>query len=135
MWCCERSWRGKDENEDAGERGEMPEEQLEEEEGRVLGTLESRPLRNVGVGGAFSRYVCFLSDSGARSSTAWVNMGRRDWRFGNRGEGMCLPPRGCVPRVTGSLEGGQEGGHNWRQHSRGWRRRGEGEAPPVVCDF
>lgn len=131
MWCCERSWRGQDENEDAGERGEMPEEQLEEEEGRVLGTVESRPSRNVGVGGAFSRYFCFLSDSEARSSTAWVNMGRRDWRFGNRGEGMCLPPRGCVHEalrgdsraatIGASIPGGEGGG--------------EGEAPPVVCDF
>lgn len=68
----------------------MPEEQLEEEEGWGLGhrgvwALEER-------GRWWSLFSCFPSDSEARSSMAWVNMGRRDWRLGSRGEGMCLPP-------------------------------------------
>lgn len=52
----------------------------------------------------------------ARSLMVWVKMGRRDWRFGDRGEGMCLPPQGCFPHVTRSLEEGQNGCDSCPEH-------------------
>lgn len=51
----------------------------------------------------------------AMSLMVWVKMGRRNGRFGDRGEVMRLPPQGCFPHVTRSLEG-QNGCDSCPQH-------------------
>lgn len=91
------------------------------------------------MGGAASHYFCFLRTRKTRSSVAWVKMGRIDWRFGDRGEGMSWPPKGCFAHVVGSHEEEEDGFHSWPQHIMPafWVGRGEkkGGVPPVVSDF
>lgn len=93
-------------------------------------------LEERGVGGTFSRYFCFLSDSG---STVVDGLGER----GEEGLAVWEQRRRHAPATQGPCSScdmqpgaGTRGRPQWRQHSRGWRRKQRGgEAPPVRSDF